>query len=47
MDIMQNAARIAKKIRERSGPEALSAGIVLGSGWNGVAEALELSLIHI
>lgn len=41
MDIMQNAARIAKKIRERSGPEALSAGIVLGSGWNGVAEALE------
>lgn len=41
MDIMQNAARIAEKIRERSGPEAPSAGIVLGSGWNGVAEALE------
>ena len=38
MDIMQNAARIAKKIRERSGPEALSAGIVLGSGWNGVED---------
>ena len=32
MDIMRNAARIAEKIRERSGLVAPSAGIVLGSG---------------
>lgn len=40
MEIMQRAEYIAEQIRRRSG-FLPSAGLILGSGWGGVAEALE------